>query len=214
MSLRSRILIIDDHAGFRQGLTQVIAADPGLEVVGEAGDGATALALVPMLAPDVAVVDLDLAGIGGLELIEELRRRPCPPAVLVLTMHREDQMVNAALDRGALGYLTKESAAAELVHAIRAVLSGRIFVAPDLAGALVRRAAALCDRTSGLARLTPSELRVLKLVAINKTSRQIARHLFISPRTVESHRASICAKLGLQGTHALLEFVLEHRDEL
>jgi len=217
MPARSRILIIDDHPIFRYGLMQVIAADPGLEVVGEAGDGATALALTQTLAPDVAVVDLDLPGMGGLELTEQLRRLARPPVVLVVTMHREDQMVNAALDRGALGYLTKESAAAELVNAIRAVLRGQIFVAPGLAGALVRRARraeVLRDETPGLARLTPSELRVLKLVSRNETSREIARHLFISTRTVESHRASICAKLGLQGTHALLQFALEHRDEL
>ncbi len=213
----SRIVIIDDHAVFRDGLKQMIALEPALEVVGEAGDGATALALVPALAPDVAVVDLDLPGLGGLELIEQIRRLPRPPAVVVATMHGDDQMVNAALDRGVLGYVTKESAAAELIKAIRAVLLGESYLTPTLAGALVRRnrqAEALRDDAPALARLTPSELRVIKLVSANKTSRQIARHLFISPRSVESHRASICEKLGLQGSHALLRFALERRDEL
>jgi two-component system response regulator NreC len=188
-----------------------------MKVVGEAGDAETALPLIRTLTPDVAVVDLDLPGIGGLELTEQLRQLPSPPVVLVLTMHHEDRIVNAALDRGAMGYLAKESAATELVNAIRAVLRGKIFVSASLAGALVRRARraeTLRDETPGLARLTPSELRVLKLLSDNKTSRQMARHLFISPRTIETHRAHIAEKLGLQGRNALLRFALEHRDEL
>lgn len=211
---RSRILIIDDHDVFRQGLKQVIALDLQMEVVGEAADGETALALVESLAPDVAVVDLDLPGIGGLELIEHLRALPRPPAVLVLTMHREDRMVNAALDRGALGYLTKERANAELVKAIHAVLHGEIYVTPFLAGALLRRARraeALRDEAMDLARLTPTELRVLKLLSASKTSRQIARHLFISPRIVEIHRVNICKKLGIENGHALLQFDRDKR---
>ena len=213
----SRIFIIDDHPIFLQGLKQVIASDPEMEVVGEAEDAETALPLIRSLMPNVVVVDLDLPGMGGLELTEQLRALPNRPVVLVLTMHREDQMVNAALDRGASGYLVKESAATELVNAIRIVLRGEIYVTPTLAGALVRRARkaeALRDEIPGLARLTPTELRVLKLVSENKTSRQIARHLFISPRTVESHRANISEKLGLSGRNALLQFAIEHRGEL
>lgn len=210
-----RVFIIDDHPIFRQGLNQVLASHPEMEVVGEAEDSETALPLVRRLMPEVAVVDLDLPGIGGLELIEQLRALPYRPVVLVLTMHHEDQMVNAALDRGALGYLAKESAAAELVNAIRTVLRGETYVTPTLAGALVRRARrteALREETPGLANLTPTERRVLKMLCDNQTSRQIAQHLFISPRTVESHRASICEKLGLEGRNALLRFTLEHRD--
>jgi DNA-binding NarL/FixJ family response regulator len=209
-----RVLIIDDHPVFRQGLKQVITLDPQMEVVGEAKDGETALSLMRGLMPDIAVMDLDLPGMNGLELIEEIRRLSKSPAVLVLTKHREDQMVNAALDRGALGYLTRETVAAELVNAIHAVLCGRIYVTASLSGALVRRvrrAEALHDDITGLTCLTPTELRVLKLLSTSKTNHQIARRLFISPRIVEIHRFNICEKLGLASQQKLLQFVRNKR---
>lgn len=213
----ARILIVDDHPIFREGVKQVLAAAAGVEVVGEARDGAEARALVESGTPDVVLLDLGLPGQHGLDLIEQLRGRGQTCRVVVLTMHREDQAVCEALDRGAQGYVLKESAAENLVQAIRTVLRGEVYVTPVLAGALVRRARQsrrLHREQPGLMQLTPSELRVLKLVAANHTNREIAARLFVSPRTVETHRAHICEKLGLHGNHALLQFAIEHRDEL
>lgn len=214
---KSRVLLIDKDPVFRQDIKQAIASDPQMEVAGEAKDGEIALSLVRSLMPDVVVVDLDLPGMGGLELIEQIRRLLKPPAVLVLTMHRNDQMINAALDRGALGYLIKENTAAELVNAVRSVVRKQIYVTAILTGALLRRARkaeALRDEIRGLACLTPMELRVFKLLSASKTIHQVARHLFISPRTVESHRTNICEKLGFKDRNDLLQFAIEHRKEL
>jgi len=212
-----RILIVDDHPIFRAGLKEILKADPRLKLVGEAGDGPAALALLPSAKPDVVVLDLSLPGMDGLELARRLQKGTPSPAVVALTMHREDSMVNAALEQGVRGYLLKESATDELLRAIRAVLAGETFISPVLTGALLRRARRtnrLHEKSPSLDRLTPTELRVLKLIAKNKTSRQIAELLFISPRTVETHRAHIAEKLGLRGPQALLRFALEHQDEL
>lgn len=212
-----RVLIVDDHPIFRAGLKQVIESDFRMRVAAEADDAEAALECLRREPPDVVVLDLSLPGMSGLELAGRLRHDQPALPLLVLTMHREDSLVNAALDLGVRGYLLKESAAKDLVQAIRAVLAGEVFVTPVLAGALLRRsrrAAKLKEQTTGLSRLSPTELRVLKLVADKRTSRQIAETLFISPRTVDTHRAHLAEKLDLHGPHALLQFALEHREEL
>ncbi|MCB1128057.1 MAG: response regulator transcription factor [Verrucomicrobiae bacterium] len=217
MNQPARILIVDDHPIFREGVKQVLAAAMGVTVVGEARDGPEALSLVESLIPDVVLLDLSMPGPHGLDLIEPLRGGGRRGHVVVLTMHREDQAVCAALDRGAEGYVLKESAAETLVQAIQTVLRGEVYVTPVLAGALVRRSnrsRRLHQEQPGLDQLTPTERRVLKLVAASHTSREIAARLFVSPRTVETHRAHICEKLGLHGNHALLQFAIEHRAEL
>jgi len=217
MSERARILIVDDHPIFREGVKQVLAAAAGMEVVGEACDGSEALSLVETLTPDVVLLDLSMPGLDGLDLIEQVRDRAKHCHVLVLTMHREDRAVCVALDRGAQGYVLKESAAENLLVAIRTVRRGEVYVTPVLAGALIRRdrqTRQLQQKQPGLAQLTPTERRVLKLVAANHTSKEIAARLFVSPRTVETHRSHICEKLALHGNHTLLQFALEHRDEI
>jgi len=215
--MSTKLYIVDDHPLFRQGLRQTIESQPAFKVVGEAGDGETALREIRTLHPDVAVLDIELPQMDGLALTRALRSCRPPVHILVLTMHKSESMVNAALDCGVAGYVIKENAVAEVVNALKAIASGEVYLCPGVSGYLLRRrqrAAALREQKPGLDQLTPMERRVLKLVAENRTSREIAAELFISPRTVETHRANICAKLGLHGSHPLLQFTLEHRSEL
>jgi DNA-binding NarL/FixJ family response regulator len=212
-----KVFIVDDHPIFRQGLRQVLESDPRLVVVGEANDGAEALTQIKTLKPQVAVLDIDLPRTDGLELARELQNlKPSIPAI-ILTMHKEEHLLNAAMDRGAKGYVLKDNALNEVIGAVLTVAKGDFYVTPSLSGFLVKRsqrAAALQEDQPGLAALTPMERRVLKLIAENKTSREIGKELFISPRTVDTHRNNISTKLQLRGSHKLLEFALTHRSEL
>lgn len=217
MSEKIRVLIVDDHPIFRDGLRQAIERDPALRVVGEAGDGPNGLKLARELRPDVAVLDVDLPQMNGLDLAGEILDLQLPVGIVMLTMYREENIFNAAMDRGAKGYVLKENAASDIVGCIQAVASGEHYLTASISGYLMRRTA----RVSQLARKVPSlndltamERRILKLIAENKSSKEIGESLFISPRTVGTHRTNISTKLGLHGSHGLLQFAIEHRSEL
>ena len=211
------LLIADDHPLLRAGLRQVIATDPGLQIIAEAADGATALQLLAEHQPDVAVLDIEMPNLTGFALLRELRAQHIATAVVFLTMYHEEEMFNEALDLGALGYVLKDSATTDITGAIRAAASGQPYISPAISAYLFNRATrktALVQQLPGLNDLTPTERRVLKLIAENKTSKEIAVELFISYRTVENHRANICQKLQLKGSHSLLKFAFDHKSEL
>lgn len=217
MKGKTSVFIVDDHPIFRRGLKEVIESDPQFEVVGEAGDGEGALQLIKSSRPEVAMIDIHLPGMNGLDLVRALHSLATPPAVIVLTMHGEESIFNAAMDAGAQGYILKENAINDARVGLKAVAAGGVYLSPSLASHLTRRrrrAAALKEEKKGLATLTPTERRILHLVAENKTNKQIASELFISHRTVETHRSHICEKLELSGSNALLQFAIEHRSEL
>jgi len=217
MKRKIHVLIVDDHPIFRRGLREIIDGDAQFAVTGEAGDGETALKQVTALKPDVIVLDLHLPKIGGLELMRATRALAHPPAVIVLTMHGEESMFNAAMDGGAQGYILKENAISDALVGLRAVASGGVFISPSVAVYLTRRhqrASAFRAEKKGMAALTPTERRILKLVAENQTNKEIGRELFISHRTVETHRTHICEKLGLSGNRALLKFAFDHKSEI
>jgi DNA-binding NarL/FixJ family response regulator len=132
-------------------------------------------------------------------------------------MHKEESLLNRALDLGVMGFVLKDNAVENIISALEAVARGEHYLSPSISGFLVQRRSrteSLLAKKPGLEDLTKAERRILKLVADKKTSREIAKELFISPRTVEAHRANICSKLGLQGSHSLLQFALEHRRAL
>ncbi|HEY5233062.1 MAG TPA: response regulator transcription factor [Verrucomicrobiae bacterium] len=214
MSNRIKVLIVDDHPLFRSGLRQVITEDGRFELAGETGDGEDAMLLIQEKKPDVAVLDVNLPGLSGLEIARKLQSRRLHTHVIMLTMHKDEDTCNRALDFGASGFVLKENAVEEILKAIVAVADGGHYLSPTISGYLVRRrnrAELLAAKKPGLDDLTKAEVRILKLIAEKKTSREIGAELFISPRTVEAHRTNICAKLELTGSHSLLQFALENR---
>jgi DNA-binding NarL/FixJ family response regulator len=217
VAARTKVLIVDDHPLFRNGLKSVIAASPRLELVGETGEGEAALKFILENQPDVAVVDVNLPGLSGLEVARKLQGKKNSTRIIILTMHKEEEMINRALDAGVAGFVLKENAVEDILEAIAAVAKGDSYLSPGVSGFLIRRrsrAEALAAKKPGLEDLTKAERKILKLVADKKTSKEIAAELFISPRTVEAHRANICQKLELTGSHSLLQFALENRTSL
>ncbi len=211
------ILIADDHPIFRKGLRQVIESEARLKVVAEADDGAAALELIRQLKPDIAILDIHMPEMSGFDLARTLFEQSIGVEVIFLTMHKAEDMFNAAMDMGVKGYVLKDSAVTDIVGSIKAVIAGQPYISPQLSSFLLNRSARrqeLRRDTPGLDDLTPTERKVLRMLAEYKTSKQIADELFISPRTVDNHRANISAKLGLHGSHALMKFAIEHKSEL
>lgn len=212
-----RVVIVDDHPLFRQGLRQVIQGDTRFELVGEAGDGKSAEQLVLRLDPDLVVLDVNLPDTTGLDVAESLRVAGSRARYVVLTMLKDETAFNKAMNIGIDGYVLKENAGSEIVSCLISVATGNAYVSPSLTGFLLRRrgrAEALAQHRPGLSDLTTAEKRILKRIADKKTSREIAAELRVSPRTVETHRTNICTKLSLKGSNSLLQFALENREAL
>ena len=217
MTQQIKIVMADDHPIVRQGLKQIIEADPKLLIVAEAGDGETALALIETHQPDVAVLDIDMPKMNGFEVVKELRKRRNNVAVVFLTMHGEEEIFHAALDLDVKGYVVKDSALNEIADGIKAVAAGRAFFSPSLSALLLNRRRRTADferENHGIEQLTPTERRILKLIADEKTSKEIGEQLYISYRTVEKHRNNISRKLDLQGSLALVKFAVANKAEL
>jgi DNA-binding NarL/FixJ family response regulator len=210
-------MIVDDHPLFRQGLRQAIGGDSRFEVIGEADNGQAALDRIFQLRPEVAVLDVNLPGLTGLEVAAALRAKKLRVSIVILTMLKDEQAFNKALNLGIQGYVLKENAADEILNCIASVSRNEAYVSPSLTDFLLRRRSrteSLASHKPGLDDLTVAEKRILKRVALGKTTKEIAAELFISPRTVETHRSNICEKLELIGANRLLQFALENRDAL
>lgn len=217
MKAEIRIVIADDHPIFRRGLRSVIESDPRLKIIAEAEDGEVALEQIQALRPEIALLDMEMPNKSGFEVIRAIQQKKLTVAVIFLTMHKDERFFNAALDMGVKGYVLKDSAVNDIVASIKAVASGENFISPQLSTYLVSRrgrVASLTEQKPGLNNLTAAERQVLRLIATNKTSKEIADELCISIRTVEKHRANISEKLELHGSHVLLSFALEHKSEL
>jgi len=212
-----RILIADDHPIFREGLAKVISRDSRLQVVADAENGDIALARLKQFQPDVAVLDLDMPGRDGFAVTRAAQEANLAVKVIILTSHKNEELFHSALDLGVAGYVLKDGAIIEIVSAVRAVADGRNYFSPELSTFLLNRASRstrLVQSKPSIKDLTPAELRVLKLIAEEKTSKEIAEILYISLRTVEHHRSHICEKLDLRGFNALVKFAITHKSEL
>jgi len=213
MSQQVTLLIVDDHPLLRRGVRDLIAESQRFRIVGEASDGEDAMRLVLSLKPEIAIVDIDMPRLNGLEMLRSLRELSFPVTTIILTMYREEDMFNAAMDLGAKAYVVKDNAANDVLAALEKVAQGETFLSSAMWDAGRRRG----DRVQELLlskpqleTLTPSERRILKLVGEDYTSKEIANALDLSVRTVDNHRQNICRKLNLHGTHSLLKFAFDN----
>ena len=208
-----RIMIADDHAILRAGLRMLVDAQSDMEVVSEASDGEKAIETARATRPDVVLLDLTMPRVGGLKALQKMTQECRETRVLVLTMHDDPAYLRSALAAGASGYLLKRAVDAELIAAIRAVNRGGIFVDPRLAQILVQDVLAKTGKRAGSTRpvniLSPRELQVLKLVAMGYTSAQIAKHIFVGVKTIETYRSRFVEKLGLQTRSDVVRFAVQ-----
>lgn len=199
MSATVRVVLADDHVIVRLGLRTLLAADPGIAVVGEAEDGAAAVELCERLQPDVVVMDLVMRGMDGMTATREIARRFPAIRVLALTMHDEEDYLIPVLEAGASGYIVKDSASADLLEAVRSVAAGRVFVRPAAARVLAEgwtRRSAQDEARARYATLSERERGVFGFMAQGYSSSQIAERLFISAKTVDTYRRRINEKMG------------------
>jgi len=211
------IILADDHPLLRMGLREIIQQHAGFRIVAEAGNGERALELIEGLRPAIAVLDIDMPKLSGLEIVKHVLTHKIPTEIIILTMHEEVSYFERALDLGVMGYVLKESVEHEIIAAIESVQSGKPYVSPSLSSILLKRnphAQEGTEKKLGIADLTATERKVLRLVADNKTTKEIADLLFVSERTVESHRSSICSKLDLHGQNALLRYAMTLKNRL
>jgi DNA-binding NarL/FixJ family response regulator len=207
------VLIVDDHPLLRRGLRDVIGVSSRFRIVGEASDGEEAMRQCAALRPQIAIIDIDMPRLNGLETMRTLRQLSFTVKAVILTMYKEEDMFNAAMDLGAKAYVLKENAANDILAALEKVAQGDSFVSPSMLEVGQRRR----DRVRQLLlskpqieTLTPSERRILKLIGEDYTSKQIADFLHLSVRTIDNHRQNICVKLNLHGTHSLLKFAFDN----
>jgi DNA-binding NarL/FixJ family response regulator len=211
MERRHRILIAEDHAILREGLRSLLSLRSELEVVGEAGDGLEAVAQARRLKPDLVLMDLSMPRLGGLDAVRQIVRRGDGTRVIVLTAHKTEEYVRAALEAGAVGYVLKDAGSEELLAAILGALRGEVFLGAEVRR-MVRRAprrAAGAPAVTAWDTVTPREREVMKLIAEGRRNREIAELLSISPRTVEKHRASLMEKLELRNASAIAVYAAQ-----
>lgn len=205
-----RVLLADDHSIVRAGLRRIVEESGDIEVVAEASDGRKAVLAVRREKPDVAVIDISMPVLDGLEVIAQLKSESPDVPILVLTMHEEHQYVVRAIETGAMGYITKQSAPEQLVKAIRKVHSGSLFLTDEAAEALALRVAKGRQTQSPLDTLSTRELQVLRRLALGNTNREIAEVYHISIKTVDTYRFRLLKKLNLRNNADLSRFAIQN----
>ena len=212
-----RIVIAEDHPFFRSGLRAALEKDASLKIVGEASDGAAALDQIRSLKPGVAILDIGLPRLNGFAVTRRIRQEQIPVEVVFLTIHEDEEMFEEALSLGAKGHLLKDCTDEEIRRCVAAVASGRHYISPTMTTCLVKktqRVESFARETPGLHRLTPQERTILRLIAQERTSKEIAQELGVARKTVDIHRSNICRKLEIHGQHVLARFAARHRSEL
>src|SRR6185369_902568 len=214
---KQNITLADDHPVFRNGLRQIVEAESDFKVIGEACDGEKALEQIKALSPEVAILDISMPKLDGLAVADIVHEEGLPVKIVLVTMYREEKLFKKALEAGVKGYVLKDSAAIDIISCLNAVAAGENYTSPELTTYLIKRVRkvdiALTPQSS-LDSLSDTERRVLSLIADCKTNKEMAQELFISVRTVETHRNNICKKLNVHGSHALMKFALDHKDHL
>ena len=213
MAAKQRILLADDHTVLRAGIRTLLDLEADLEVVGEAEDGLEAVAQAKKLQPDLVVIDLSMPLMNGVDAIRQIKQRDPGTKIIVMTVHKSDEHVRAALDAGADGYLLKDDSHHDLLAAVRSVALGGTYLSPKVCGKVVSGYLEK-DATLGVGlssdMLTEREREVVKLVAEGYKNREIAEHLSLSIKTVEKHRANIMRKLDLHSASGLTAYAIEN----
>jgi two-component system response regulator NreC len=209
---RQRIVIAEDYTILREGLRSLLSSHPEFEIVGEAEDGQEAIRSVDKLKPDLALMDLSMPRMNGMDAIKEIKKRSPETKVLVLTVHKTEEYIHAALQSGADGYILKDSTHAELGMAIKNVLEGKRYISPGISESLIEGYLEGRKKARPLSTwdtLTQREREILKLIAEGYKNKAIAEYLCISVKTVEKHRANLMKKLDLHNIQALTALALE-----
>jgi two-component system invasion response regulator UvrY len=205
-----KVLLADDHSIVRAGLRRIVEESGDMEVIAEASDGGEAIQFVRETRPDVAVIDISMPGVDGLEVITQLQVQDPKLPILILTMHEEGQYVVRAIQAGAMGYITKQSAPEQLVNAIRKVNAGQRYLTDEAAEALALCVAKGSIGQAPLDALSMRELQVLRRLAMGQTNREIAGAYHISIKTVDTYRARLLKKLGLRNNAELSRFAIQN----
>ena len=205
-----KVLLADDHSIVREGLRRIVEESGDMEVVAEAADGRDALRQVDTAVPDVAVVDISMPGIDGLEVVGRLKDSHPGLPVLILTMHEEAQYIVRAIEAGAMGYLTKPSAPEQLVTAIRKVCQGQRYMTDEATEALALRIARGSRDKTPLDSLSMRELQVLRRLGMGHTNREIAQAYSLSIKTVDTYRSRLLKKLDLRNNAELIRFAIQN----
>lgn len=212
-----KILIADDHPVMRLGLSHLIKNEPDMEVVGIAANGTEAIQMAKKARPDVIILDIDMPEMDGLSLAHHIKKELPDLKIVIFTAHHNEEAFNAAIDAGVEGFISKENVFGDLSEGIRQVAQGKNYFSSVFSDYLINRIRNndknKKEKQAIAEQLTPTEMRIMGLIAEMKTSKEIADQLFISVKTVENHRTNICRKLNIKGKNALLRFALIHRNQ-
>lgn len=201
-------VVADDHPIFRKGLIEILNQIDDLEIVAEVADGLEAYKSIISKRPDIAILDIEMPGLSGLDVCNKILNEKSDTKFILLTMHRELDFFNEAIKIGVMGYLLKDNAITELIHCVEKVLKGEKCISADIESQLSKKKSEFVPE---LEKLTATEKIILKLIAESKTSIEIAGLLFVSPNTIDNHRSNIVKKIGLEGKNSLLKFAMQYK---
>jgi DNA-binding NarL/FixJ family response regulator len=209
MKEKLRIIVADDHPLLLEGLIFMLSKKENFTIVGQASNGLETLQMIRELTPDIAILDIQMPKLDGLEVSKQVFKEKLPTKIVFLTMYKDEELINKVITLRVKGYVLKENAVNDIVNCIESVAEDRFFISPQVSDVLLKQKDKK-KRTEEIS-LTPSEKRILDLIALDKNSKEIAEELFISLKTVENHRSNICKKLGVTGNSALLKYALKNK---
>lgn len=206
-----RIIVADDHPLLLEGLIFMLGKKENFKIVGQASNGVDALKLIRELKPDIAILDIQMPKLDGFEVSKIVFNENLPAKIIFLTMYKDEELINKVISLGVKGYVLKENAVNDIVTCIESVADDKFFISPQVSAIVLKQKTAKKKSEGEL--LTPSEKRIIDLIALDKNSKEIAEELFISVKTVENHRSNICKKLGITGNSALLKYALKNKTQ-
>ncbi|MBL1212246.1 MAG: response regulator transcription factor [Ignavibacteriae bacterium] len=217
MSDKIKIIVADDHPLMRKGLKTVLETEERFEVIAQASNGIEAFTALQESPADIITLDVEMPEMSGIEVARKIIEEQVEIKIVFLTMYKDEDMFNEAMDIGASGYVLKENAVDDIVDCIKEVSKGSYYISPLISKYLINRQKkmqSLSDSSPSINDLTKTERNILRMVAQNKTSKEIAEELFIASKTVENHRTNISRKLNLSGSHSLIKFALTNKSIL